>query len=97
MSEPVTRTLNLPDPGPTRYWEIKHQPQKKRTPLRLELRQHDKPDGTRHVESWTRLIGFEDTPALPSDIEKAANLVLEVAGRVDEFVGMHHNKREVTP
>lgn len=91
----MTDTLSLPNPGKHRYWEIKHQPQKKATPLRIELREHTHKDGTRHVESWTRLVGFEDTIALPSKIKEAAEKVLEVAGRVDEFVGMHHNRRQI--
>jgi hypothetical protein len=85
--------LNLPAVGERRYWEIKHQPNKKATPLRIELREHMKADGQQHVESWTRLIGFEDTIALPGDIEAAARKVLERAARVDEFVGMHDNGR----
>lgn len=88
--------LNLPDVGERRYWEIKHQPQKKNAPLRIELREHTKPDGVKHIESWTRLLGFEDTIALPSEIEAAASKVYERALRVDEFVGQHNNKREAT-
>jgi hypothetical protein len=85
--------LNLPDVGPRRYWEIKHQPQKKTAPLRIELREHTKSDGTKHVESWTRLLGFEDTIAMPAEISAAANKVFERALRVDEFVGQHGNMR----
>lgn len=89
----MTDTLTLPKIPARRYWEIKHQPQKKATPLRIELREHMKPDGTQHIPSWTRLIGFEDTIALPSSIEEAAAKILERASRVDEFVGMHNNVR----
>lgn len=85
--------LELPDPGPTRYWEIKHQPTKKNTPLRIELREHTKKDGSHHVGSWTRMLGFEDTIALPDSIIEAASKVLDRASRVDEFVGMHNNQR----
>ena len=86
-------TLTLPEVSPRRYWEVKHQPTKKTTPLRLELREHIRPDGTQHVPSWTRLIGYEDTIALPSSIVEAAAKILERASRVDEFVGMHNNVR----
>lgn len=91
----MTDKLNLPDVGARRYWEIKHQPQKKATPLRIELREHLKADGRMHVESWTRLIGFEDTIALPSSIVDAAAKIHERASRVDEFVGHHGNARKV--
>lgn len=84
----------LPDPGEHRYWEIKHQPQKKTTPLRIELREHTKKDSVRFIPSWTRLVGFEDTVALPSEVRAAADKVLERASRVDEFVGIHNNRRE---
>jgi len=85
--------IDLPDPGATRYWEIKHQPNKKTTPLRIELREHTKRDSQRHVQGWTRLLGFEETIALPDSIAEAATKVLERASRVDEFVGMHMNRR----
>jgi hypothetical protein len=87
--------LNLPKVGARRYWEIKHQAQKKATPLRIELREHKQPDGTQHIESWTRLIGYEDTIALPLDIQEAAAKIVERAARVDEFVGFHNNERTV--
>lgn len=92
----MKETLTLPTIPVRRYWEIKHQPQKKSTPLRIELREHMKPDGTQHIESWTRLIGFEDTIALPSAIKEAASKILERASRVDEFVGMHNNTRSTS-
>lgn len=91
-----TEELGLPDPGEDRYWNITHQPLKKTAPLRLELREHTKKGGTRHIQSWTRLLGYEDTVALAGEIRAAADKVLERASRVDEFVGMHHNRREVT-
>lgn len=93
MTNDAPAKLNLPDVGERRYWEIKHQPQKKNTPLRLELREHEKADGQKHVESWTRLLGFEDTIAMASEIEAAANKVYERALRVDEFIGQHNNVR----
>lgn len=89
----MTEALTLPPIPARRYWEIKHQPQKKATPLRIELREHMKADGAQHIPSWTRLIGFEDTIALPSSIQDAAAKILERASRVDEFVGMHNNAR----
>lgn len=89
----MTDTLTLPPVSDRRYWEIKHQPQKKATPLRIELREHLKADGKQHIPSWTRLIGFEDTIALPSSILESAQKILERASRVDEFVGMHNNVR----
>lgn len=81
--------LNLPDPGPGRYWEGKHQPNKKATPLRLELRERTNKDRSeRYIPSWTRLIAFEDTVADPTAINEAGAKILDRASRVDEFVGI---------
>lgn len=91
----MTEALDLPNVGARRFWKIDHQPQKKNTPLRIELREHNKPDGEQYIASWTRLIGFEDTIALPSAIKEAASKILERASRVDEFVGLHQQTRSI--
>lgn len=81
--------LSLPDPGRGRYWEGKHQPNKKTTPLRLELRERtNKGRSSRFVESWTKLIAYDDTIADAAAVVESANKILDRAAKVDQFVGI---------
>jgi hypothetical protein len=86
--------LKLPDAGPLRFWEIKHQPTKKTTPVRIELRQRTNTSSKRIINSWTRLLGYEDTTADESALILAAETVLERVSRVDDFVGIHITNKE---
>lgn len=80
--------LKLPDPGRNRYWAAKHQPNKKSTPLRLELRERTNRNSDRLVESMTRLISYDDTIASDDAVIETAEKILERASRVDQFVGV---------
>ena len=80
--------LDLPSAGAKRFWNITHQPNKKLTPLRIELRQKEISSGEALL-SLSKLIGFADTVADPDKIKVAAQEILARAGRVDEFVGIH--------
>lgn len=86
MEDEVAR--KMPDPGRNRYWVGVHQPHKRRTPLRLELRERTNRNTTRLVESMSRLIAFDDTTADEVDLLDTAERIIERAGRVDEFVGV---------
>lgn len=78
----------MPPAGPRRYWTGKHQPQKKATPLRIELRERTNVNSQRIVDSFSRLIGYEDVIATPTSIIEGAEKIIERASRVDEFVGL---------
>lgn len=90
-------TITLPDAGGRRYWEIKHQPNKKSTPLRLELRERTNQNSRRVLNSFSRLIAFDDTVAAEAAVIETAERILERAGKVDEFIGIHitNNESEV--
>lgn len=79
----------LPDAGPRRYWEVKHQPHKKNAPVRIELRERTNRNSKRVVDSFSKLISYEDTTASAEALNEAAEKVLERAARVDDFVGIH--------
>ena len=81
--------LNLPSAGFGRFWSITHQPTKKATPLRIELRQSNISSAKGPILSLSKVIGFEDTIADAEKIEEAAKIVLARAGQVDEFVGIY--------
>jgi hypothetical protein len=88
--------LKVPDPGDGRYWEGKHQPNKKATPLRIELRERtNKTRSDRYVSSWTRLIAFEDTIADATAVLEAMSKILDRASAVDDYVGFLSNPGEV--
>lgn len=81
--------LNLPDPGEGRYWEGAHQPHKKNTPLRIELRERtNRHRSERYVKSWTKLIAYDDTIADVEAVRESANKILDRAAKVDQFVGI---------
>lgn len=78
----------MPPAGPKRYWVGHHQPNKKATPLRVELRERTNQNSQRIVAGFSRLITFEDVIAQPDAIIAAAERMIERAGKVDEFVGL---------
>lgn len=78
----------MPPAGEGRYWQSKHQPHKKATPLRIELRERTNRNSQRIVDSFSRLITFEDVIAQPDSIIAGAEKIIERAQRVDEFVGL---------
>lgn len=84
----MTEGIDLPDPGPNRYWHGVHRPLSRKTPLRLELRERTNRNSNRLVTSMSRLIGYEDTTAGIEALAEAAEKILERAARVDEFVGV---------
>jgi hypothetical protein len=77
-----------PPAGERRYWIGRHQPQKKATPLRIELRERTNQNSQRIVDSFSRLIAFEDVVAQPAAIIEGMEKIIERASRVDEFVGI---------
>ena len=81
--------MNLPSAGEGRFWNIEHQPRKRTTPLRIELRQSNISSAKGPILSLSKVIGFEDTIADAEKIEEAAKIVLARAGQVDEFVGIY--------
>lgn len=83
----MTPVPGMPDAGERRYWFGKHQPNKKATPLRLELRERTN-HTDRIVATFSRLIGFEDVAAQPAAIVEAGEKIIERAARVDEFTGV---------
>ena len=89
MMQATGKKLTLPEPGAHRFWYIKHQPQKKSAPLRIELREKTVRSAKEPVPSLSRLIGFEDIVADETEIENGALRILAVAARVDEFIGVH--------
>ncbi len=78
----------MPPAGPRRYWRGLHQPNKKATPLRIELRERTNQNSQRIVDSFSRLITYEDVVAQPAAIIEGAEKIIERAARVDEFVGL---------
>lgn len=78
----------LPPAGARRYWFGKHQPHKKSTPLRLELRERTNTTSDRIIETFSRLIGYEDVVAQPEALRLGAEKILERAARVDDFTGV---------
>jgi hypothetical protein len=76
----------MPAAGPRRYWQVLHQPQKKTTPLRLELRQRTNQNSDNVVASFSRLIAFDDVIAKDDAIIEGAVRVLERAANVDNYV-----------
>lgn len=82
MSEP-----KLPNPGKDRFWVIEHQPLKKTTPLRVELRERLSKDSDRNLKSLSRLIGTADTIADTDKVYETAETILVRAGNSDAFVG----------
>ncbi len=72
-----------------RFFFVKHQPSKKATPLRLELRESITPNNEVIVPSLSRLIGFEDTVADETTLYEAGLRIIARAGRVDEFIGIY--------
>lgn len=79
---------SMPDPGRNRYWQGKHQPHKRRTPLRLELRERTNRSSDRIVPSLSRLIAYDDTTASIEAVVETAEKILDRATHVDEFVGV---------
>lgn len=79
--------IDYPEAGEGRFWHITHQPTKKATPLRVELREAlskaEKP-----VVSLSRLIGFDDTIADEEQVKETMLKIRARASRVDEFVGI---------
>lgn len=86
------RVDGMPPAGDRRYWVGKHQPNKKATPLRIELRERTNRNSQRIVDAFSRLIGHEDVIAQPDAIIEGAEKIIERAGRVDEFVGLLTHK-----
>lgn len=81
--------LNLPEAGEGRFWNITHQPNKKATPVRIELRQSAVPSAKEPIVSLSRIIGYQDTVADEGEIRTAALKVIALASRVDEFIGVY--------
>lgn len=84
----------MPPAGPRRYWLGLHQPNKKATPLRIELRERTNHNSQRIVAGFSRLIGQEDVIAQPGAIIEGAEKIIERAARVDDFVGLLHGGEE---
>lgn len=83
----------LPDPGPNRFWVITHQPQKKTTPLRIELRERLVKDSDKNVKSLSRL-SYEDSIADSETVYSQATKVVIRAGHMDRFVGTWNGESE---
>lgn len=78
----------LPNPGKDRFWVITHQPNKKTTPLRIELRERLVKDSTRNSPKLSRLITFEDTVADSEQVYNKATQCVIRAGHMDRFIGI---------
>ena len=78
---------SYPPAGDGRFRNITHQPNKKATPLRVELRESISRK-ERPIVSLSRLIGYEDTIADETSIQEAMLKIRSRAARVDEFVGI---------
>lgn len=77
-------------PGDNRLWEVTHQPNKQRTPLKLTLRQRTIDRNHEHAPlSFTVVVGSIDTIADEAQIVEDAKTLLVRVGRMDEFVGIH--------
>ena len=86
--------MNLPSAGEGRFWSITHQPTKKATPLRIELRQSTIPSSKGPLLSLSKVIGYQDTVADDTAIHEAALRIMALASRVDEFVGIYTDGSE---
>lgn len=89
----MSEKFEMPNAGsPDRFWVVKHQPNKKSSPVRVELREAVI-SGSAHTESLARLIGFEDTVAAEKQLYETALAIRSRVGRVEEFVGIHDGKK----
>lgn len=89
----MTNSLQLPDPGPQRFWHGIHNPASVKTPLTLELRESTI-SGDKFRPKFSRLIAKAPTIADPKMILEAAEAILIRAQRVDEFVGVLEGDKE---
>lgn len=70
------------------FFVVKHQPTRRTTPIRVELRK-PMPGIKAPRESLSSLLGFEDTVADEERIYEAALKVVSRAGRVDQLTGVY--------
>lgn len=76
-----------PEPGPDRFWH--GVPNKSATkPLMVELR-HKWAATQEANPRYSRLIGYGTCTADDEAVNKEKRRILEVAGRLDEFLGVH--------
>lgn len=70
------------------FFAVKHQPNKKLTPVRVELRR-SVTGVTEPRESLSSLIGFDDTIADEEAVYEAALKVKARASRASELIGVY--------
>lgn len=83
----MMKGIDLPNPGPGRFWHGAHRPASEKTPLVLELRESSV-SGSAAKVSFSKLIAKQSTIADEKMIRQAAEDILIRAGKVDDFVGI---------
>lgn len=80
-------TLNLPNPGPARFWHGVHNPSNAKFPMVLELREKTI-DRETVVLGFSKIIAKQPVIADPVHLAEAAEAILARAARVHEFTGI---------
>jgi hypothetical protein len=83
-----TKIEGMPPAGPGRFWHAVHNPASETKPVRLELRESSLAEGKPVRIGFSRLIGKRSTIADEKQLIEAAQDLLTIVGRVDEFVGV---------